>query len=220
MAENEQARQWLDRAAEYLRAQLQWLGAQVVPGSVPHVVIPSHPSAVDWQQPPQHRFEALAKLSAPYDPAFVDRAAHALETTGWAVRVQRSDDPDAVGVVAVVGTRDGYTVQVRTEEGYGGVVLLGETPSVVVYQSEPSTAPLPKVTSDTVSKGAVLCYECDGLGACPVCHGRGWTKGGPSGRRRCRECLGARVCPVCGGAGELSIAELSDEARAQYPDLG
>ncbi|MEV6135823.1 hypothetical protein AB0L63_07105 [Nocardia sp. NPDC051990] len=218
MAEIEEVRQWLDRAAEFLRGQLHWFGGQIAPGAVPHVAIPAHPSRVDNTDPGRYRFEAVANLTWRDDPTAVHRAAHVLRTTGWTVDMHR--DPDFPTVVTVVGIKDGYRMQARTEEGYGGIVLLGETPDVVLYEDDPLPTPPPAVTPETLSPGALLCYECDGLGHCPVCKGRGWTKGGSTGRIRCRECLGSKVCPVCGGAGEVAVTDLTEEARAHYPDLG
>ncbi|MEV6273926.1 hypothetical protein [Nocardia sp. NPDC051832] len=218
MTEIEGVRQWLDSAAEFLRGQMRWFGAQLVPGTDPHVVIPKHPGQVDRSDPPRHRFEALANLVCSPDPARADRAAHILHAAGWAVQVQR--DPEHPAVVTVRGDQEGYRLQARIEDGYEGIVLLGQTPEIQLYQPDPPAAPpAPAVTPGTVGPGAVLCYECDGLGLCPTCHGRGSVPGGPSGRHRCRTCLGARVCPICGGAGELRIADLSDADRAQYPQI-
>ncbi|MFC9892443.1 hypothetical protein ACFVMC_02000 [Nocardia sp. NPDC127579] len=218
MTEIEGVRQWLEQSAEFLRGQLQWFGGQLVPGAVPHVVIPKHPSQVDWSDPPRHRFEALANLSGPPDPTRADHAARVLHTAGWTVQVQR--DPQTPTVVTVRGDREGYRLQARLEDGFGGIVLLGETPNIQLYQPDPSPGVVPAVTADTISDGAVLCYECDGAGSCPTCRGRGWTKAPTAtGRQRCRTCLGSRVCPVCGGAGELRIAELSDEDRIHYPHI-
>ncbi|MEV0762960.1 hypothetical protein [Nocardia sp. NPDC050435] len=218
MAEIEGVRPWLDRAAEFLRGQMQWFGAQLVPGATPHVVIPKHPGAVERTSPPRHRFEALADLSGPLDPTRIDRAANILHAAGWVVQVLR--DPHAPTVVTVRGEREGYRLQARFEDGFGGIVLLGETPNIQLYQSDPpEPRPAPAVTPETVSRGAVLCYECDGLALCPTCHGQGSVDGGPGGRHRCRTCLGSRVCPVCGGAGELRVADLSDADRIHYPDI-
>ncbi|MEU2257190.1 hypothetical protein ABZ540_28855 [Nocardia xishanensis] len=219
MAEIEGVREWLNRSAEFLRGQMRWFAAQLVPGSAPYVVIPKHPSQVDWADPPRHRFEALANLSGPPDPSRADRAAQVLHTAGWAVQAHR--DPQAPTVVVVRGDREGYCLQARIEDGYGGIVLLGETPNIQLYQPDPSTArPAPAVTPDTVSEGAVLCYECDGQGLCPTCHGTGSTKAPTAtGRHRCRTCQGSRVCSICGGAGELRITELSDDDRIHYPHI-
>ncbi|MGW0250977.1 hypothetical protein ACWDYH_30550 [Nocardia goodfellowii] len=217
MAEIEGVRQWLDRAAEFLSAQLRWLGGQIVPGAVPHVVIPARPARIDNTDPGRYRFEAVANLSWRDDPTAAHRAAHILTTAGWTVALQR--DPHYPTVVTVTATREGYRLQVRTEEGYDGIVLLGETPGIALYEEVTPPAPAPAVTSATAHPGAVLCYECDGLGACPTCQGRGWTKGGPSGRHRCRSCLGSRRCPICEGAGELPLEDLSDADRAHYPRI-
>ncbi|WP_194817355.1 hypothetical protein [Nocardia sp. XZ_19_385] len=217
MAEIEGVRPWLDRAADFLRTQLQWFATQVVPGATAHVVIPADPTQVDWQDPPRYRFEALANLTGPPDPHRIDRAANALHASGWTVQVLR--DPHFPTVVTVRGERESYVLQARFEEGYPGIVLLGETPNIPLYKEEPLPPAPPSVTPETLSDDAVLCYECDGRGRCPTCRGLGWTKGGPTGRHRCRTCLGSRFCPICGGAGELRITELSEIDRARYPQI-
>ncbi|MEU5382321.1 hypothetical protein [Kitasatospora cineracea] len=79
--------------------------------------------------------------------------------------------------------------------------------------------PEPVRTPGTVTPGFVLCYECDGLGACDRCGGRGWFPDAPPGRRRCPACFGRRVCPICRGGGELAVSDLSAYQRGYYPEL-
>ncbi|AUY53813.1 hypothetical protein C2142_38930 [Streptomyces sp. CB01881] len=74
-------------------------------------------------------------------------------------------------------------------------------------------------TPVTVTPGYVLCYECDGLGRCPGCGGRGWVPGRNRPRSRCGECGTTRVCPVCRGGGELAASGLSEYQRGYYPGL-
>ncbi|MGW4249555.1 hypothetical protein, partial [Nocardia sp. NPDC004722] len=45
----------------------------------------------------------------------------------------------------------------------------------------------PVRTAETVTPGYVLCYECDGEGRCPRCHGEGWLDN--AGKKR--------KCPLC-----------------------
>jgi hypothetical protein len=214
--ERDGARGRLDRAAAQVRDHLEWLAARLTPGATPQVTIPPEPAAVGWQEPVRYRFQASARAGGRnYDPTIVDQAVAALTGTGWTVHIERSDD----GQTAVTATRDDFRVQVRVQEGYGGVVYTGETPAIALYESDSVAPPEPVVTPQTVSDDAVLCYECAGLGWCPSCQGRGWTTTGPSGRQRCRECLGTKVCPICRGVGELVTAEMTAPDRAHYPHL-
>lgn len=75
-------------------------------------------------------------------------------------------------------------------------------------------------TPETLTPGYVLCYECDGLGRCPGCGGRGWVLREPHRRKRCAECGTRQVCPICQGHGELSASSLSPYQRGYYPELG
>ncbi|WP_330233015.1 hypothetical protein OHA40_11360 [Nocardia sp. NBC_00508] len=212
----------LDRAAERLRDYLLWLAARLTPGVTPQVSVPDHPVAVDWHEPVRYQYRVSARVHPPgavYDPAVVRRAVAALTEAGWSVEVERSADESGAVQSTVIGNHDEFVVRIRVQEGYGGVIFTGETPIVAVPEEDSFVPPQPVVTAATVGAGAVLCYECAGLGWCPACQSRGWTATGPSGRQRCRECFGAKVCPVCRGAGELVIAELTSGDRAHYPDL-
>ncbi|MEV6095102.1 hypothetical protein [Nocardia sp. NPDC051981] len=78
--------------------------------------------------------------------------------------------------------------------------------------------PEPVRTAETVTPGYVLCYECDGEGRCPRCHGVGWLDD-TGKRRRCPLCHARRVCPICRGEGELAISDLSTYQLGYYPEL-
>ncbi|MEU3492092.1 hypothetical protein [Kitasatospora cineracea] len=90
-----------------------------------------------------------------------------------------------------------------------------------VDRGEPAEfrGPEPVRTPGAVTPGFVLCYECDGLGACDQCGGRGWFPDAPPGRRRCPACFGRRVCPICRGGGELAVSDLSAYQRGYHPEL-
>ncbi|GLW56847.1 hypothetical protein [Kitasatospora phosalacinea] len=95
----------------------------------------------------------------------------------------------------------------------------GRAPAATPREPEQPRRPEPVRTAETVTPGYVLCYECDGLGACDSCDGRGWLPGEPPGRRRCRVCFARRVCPVCRGGGELAVSDLSTYQLGYYPGL-
>jgi hypothetical protein len=214
------AREQLDRAGEWLRAQLHDLAAQLTPGQVPE--LPARdPVIADWHEPLRYQHQVTARVereAAQNDRTAAARAAQLLAAAGWEV-TQTVTEEGGVPRFDVVGTRDGFRLGVRFEEGFRGVVYTGETPMLPLYPAQEFAAPPPEKTAETVSPDHVLCYECRGLGWCPVCEGRGWTIG-PDGREKCPECSGSRVCPVCGGRGESAIDALADWERDQYPELG
>lgn len=76
----------------------------------------------------------------------------------------------------------------------------------------------PVRTAETVTPGYVLCYECDGEGRCPRCHGAGWLDTAGK-KRKCPLCHAQRVCPICRGEGELAISDLSTYQLGYYPEL-
>ncbi|MEV7188751.1 hypothetical protein [Kitasatospora sp. NPDC093102] len=49
----------------------------------------------------------------------------------------------------------------------------GRTPAMALREPEEFRWPEQIRTVETVTSGHVLCYECDGLGRCPECGGRG-----------------------------------------------
>ncbi|WP_157597337.1 hypothetical protein [Streptacidiphilus rugosus] len=93
---------------------------------------------------------------------------------------------------------------------------MSETPEARDEGPTPFRWPEPVRTPETLTPGYVLCYECDGLGWCPLCGGRG---SGSGTWGRCRECHARRVCPICQGGGQLATSELSSYQRGHYPDL-
>ncbi|MFE3188735.1 hypothetical protein ACFXHA_06970 [Nocardia sp. NPDC059240] len=79
--------------------------------------------------------------------------------------------------------------------------------------------PEPARTSETVTPGFVLCYECDGVGRCPRCDGAGWLTDDTGEKRKCPVCHAHRVCLICRGDGQLAISRLSRYQRGYYPQL-
>jgi hypothetical protein len=221
MAEIAGAREQLDEAATWLGAQIRTLAGHLTPGHDPDVYMPSDPMIVDWHEPLKYQYRMSGRVDRPaeqYDPTVVTRAVELLGGAGWDVGVEVAESATGGQLTTVVASRDGYRLTVRIEEGYGTVVYSGETPTMALFTSEPFVRPDPVLTPETVRRGYLLCYECDGFGWCPVCEGRGWTLDA-DGRERCVECLGSKYCPVCRGAGELEAARLQDWQRDQYPEL-
>lgn len=220
MAELPGARAQLDRDGAWLRAQIRDLAAQLTPEQEPE--LPARdPVVTDWQEQLRYRHQVTARIERPAElntPAVIDRAAALLQAAGWQVDKGVTPQEGYTPLVHVTGTREGFRIEVRIQEGYRGVLYTGETAERPLYTVEEFVPPEPLKTSETVSLGHVLCYECNGLGACPLCLGRGWILG-DEGRERCRECHGDRVCPVCAGVGELPIASLAKWERDQYPEL-
>lgn len=217
MTGNEERRRQLDSAGERLRDELSWLAARAVPGTAAETVLLSGPAVVDWHRPVSYRYEASTRvLGSGYDAAVIDRASAALDGAGWTVTVTRSDD--GTGQTTVTGEKDGFQLRVDAQEGYAGTVFTGTTPASAL-ETAAESAPEPVATPDTLGPDEVLCYECDGLGWCPACYGRGWMPDGLTGRHRCRECLGTKVCPVCRGDGKLAMELLTAADLAHYPAL-
>ncbi|MEU4119909.1 hypothetical protein AB0F71_36105 [Kitasatospora sp. NPDC028055] len=167
-----------------------------------------------------------------------DRAVSLLHAAGWDVTTSQLDDDGRLWTV-ILARRDGSTIRVLTSDDTPAVVFRGQTADLALTApqpepvSEPEPEPVPERpsepqpepepepvrTPETLTPGYVLCYECDGLGRCPTCHGRGWLPRRPDGKRRCGECRTTRLCVICRGAGELSVYGLSSYQRGYYPDL-
>ncbi|WP_166028037.1 hypothetical protein [Streptomyces chilikensis] len=115
---------------------------------------------------------------------------------------------------------DGNRIEVRVDAHGSTVLFLGQTPVTALYEPHEFRWPEPVRRSATLTPGHLLCYECDGLGACDCCGGRGWLPSEPHGRSRRPQCAARRICPICGGAGELGLSQLSPYQRTRYPELG
>ncbi|MFC8042048.1 hypothetical protein [Nocardia sp. NPDC057353] len=201
---DEPARRRLEEAAEVLRADLLALAAELAPGHPPGLTVLPEPAVLEWREPLRYHYRATLHV-----PAALPRAAELLAAGGW--ELTGTDD-------GLVAERAGFRLRIRSH-GRDGLSIGGDTPGFVLFPATEWSRPEPVVTAETLRSGYLLCYECDGLGACPECFGRGWILDAGQRRTRCVECHGARTCPVCAGAGQLAIAELSSAARAQYPAL-
>ncbi|MFE3788983.1 hypothetical protein [Streptomyces goshikiensis] len=222
MAEIPGARTGLLRDAEEVRAYLRSLAARLTPGQVPEFALPDEPFG-DWGTEPatfQYSFHGHVRARdarperAAYDPALASRAAESLREDGWESRVETAKYPRAGGrEVVVVGVRDGRRITLSFPRDHGAVLYRGQSRALPLYEHVPHVRPEPAVTPETLEPGWALCYECEGLGYCPACEGRGWVMGGrpgwgggtsdPDRLGRCPECFTERVCPICRGRGSL-----------------
>lgn len=238
MGEIPGAREELDRLGRDLRVRLVELAEDLTPGAGLGLLLPREPSVVDRHEPLRYRYSLTLRGHRPAGVAaagIVPRAARLLGLAGWEVpdpagreeheerqepeeHEWATDDP---GDRYVLTARhpEGNLIEVRVDAYGTAVVYLGQTPVTALYEPRAFRWPDPVRSSATLTPGHLLCYECEGLGACDCCGGRGWLPGEPHGRTRCPQCAARRVCPVCRGAGELALSQLSSYQRAQYPEL-
>ncbi|MFE5212557.1 hypothetical protein [Streptomyces sp. NPDC056600] len=235
MAEVPGARAELDRLGRDLRAALVKLVEDLTPGTDLGLLPLGEPAVVDWHEPLGYRYSTTFRGHRPAGVAaagIVPRAARSLGRAGWEVLEPAEDEEGGKGGEpewATDDTGDRYRLTARHPDGnvvelrvdaYGSAVLfLGRTPVTALYEPREFRWPEPVRTSATLAPGHLLCYECDGLGACDCCGGRGWLPSEPHGRGRCPQCATRRVCPICRGAGELALSQLSAYQRTQYPEL-
>ncbi|MTE11545.1 DnaJ-like cysteine-rich domain-containing protein [Nocardia aurantiaca] len=211
------AREELDRLGAALRAQLVELIVDLTPGTDLGLLFLDEPTVADWTEPPRYHYSGLIRGERPAAVSAADiarRAAALLGAAGWEVG-EAQDFSGPRPAVVVTGQRDGNSIEVRVGEHTSAVMFSGRTPALALREPKEFRLPDPVRTPETVTPGFVLCYECDGLGACPECGGRGRLPGG----HLCPECNGTRVCPICRGAGQLAISLLSSYQRTHYPEL-
>ncbi|KXK60655.1 hypothetical protein AWW66_17730 [Micromonospora rosaria] len=224
MVEIPGARAELDNAFRILDANMRALARALEPDQQPEPDLPPEPAVLDRREPLRHAYQLTLSLVAMKQPC-ADHAVHRggllLAEAGWSVET----DPGPTGNRAVA-RRDGFVITVvschgehavcRVGEGYA---ITGETPHVLLHEPVEFVPPEPCVTAGTLPAGALLCYECDGLGWCPCCLGRGFLLDDDRRRRRCTCCFTQRVCLICEGAGLKWVHTLSGWAREQYPEL-
>ncbi|MFB8241514.1 hypothetical protein ACFC58_33770 [Kitasatospora purpeofusca] len=214
------AREELDRLGRSLREQMVVLITDLTVRVHLRRLSIGEPKVADESDPSRYRCSAVYQGDRPASvtaAGTASRAVSLLRAAGWEVTVSQEDDDGLLWTV-VVAHRDGSTVRVLTSDDTPAVAFRGQTRALVLHPPEPA----PERTPETLTPGYVLCYECDGLGRCPGCGGRGWVlrTPGPSGRRsRCAECATRKVCPICRGAGQLAIFDLSTYQRGYYPEL-
>ncbi|WP_144440844.1 hypothetical protein [Streptomyces roseifaciens] len=223
------AREELDRLGRALRAQLVELINDLTPGSDLRLLFLDAPRIVDWHEPLRYQYstssfngERPAHVSAAES---VSRAAALLGSAGWEVAISQEGvgggaRPGPRPGSVVIGRRDGCRIEIRVSDHRSIVYFDGRTPAMALYEPEEFQWPEPARTAETVTPGYVLCYECDGLGWCPGCGGRGWVYDKVRGRKNCSVCHRDRVCLICRGAAQLAISLLSPYQRGYYPELG
>ncbi|PKV83293.1 hypothetical protein [Streptomyces sp. TLI_146] len=216
------AREELDRLGRALRAQLVELITDLTPGSDLGLLFLDEPTVADWHDPLRHHYAALFRGERPASVGAADltsRAAALLDSAGWQVTAsQDGDGPRRWSVLT--GRHDFGSIEIRVAHHISAVMFSGQTPALALRTPEEFTWPEPLRTPETLTPGYLLCYECDGLGACPGCGGRGWWPDEVHGRTNCRECRRQRVCAICRGAGQLAASLLSPYQRRYYSGSG
>lgn len=216
------AREELDRLGRTLRTRLVELITALTPGSDLGLLFLDEPTVADWHEPLRHHYSALFRGERPASISFAELASRAtalLSSAGW--QVAASHDSDGARRWSVLtGRHDDSTIEIRVAHHTSAVMFSGQTPALALRTPEEFTWPEPLCTPETVTPGYVLCYECDGLGACPGCGGRGWVPDEVRGRANCRACHRERVCPICRGAGQLAISQLTPYQQGYYPEPG
>lgn len=199
---------------------LRSLAARLTPGQVPEFTVPDEPFMDTGTEPPTYlhtvsnrvRAQDARPARAAYAPDLAARAVALLSADGRQATEQIPEPRHASWGVVVTGRRDGREITVSVARDRDTVRYLGRTPALALYAQVPHVRPEPVVTERTLLPGRSLCEECDGLGLCPLCEGRGWVLDGlpgwgggprdPHRLGRCPECLTQRVCPTCSGAGQ------------------
>ncbi|MFI6823335.1 hypothetical protein ACIBJE_20605 [Micromonospora sp. NPDC050187] len=217
-------REELENAARFLRDRMLSLARLLEPGQHPDITMLPEPAILDWREPLRYAYKATLGLVAREHPS----AAHAvryggdlLTALGWSV-----ENDTGPAEARAVARRDGFVITlyaVHREQDvshYGDSYGIGgETPHVLLHEPVGFVPPEPVVTTGSLPTGALLCYECDGLGWCPGCLGRGFTRDDCQRRQRCNLCFTRRICPICEGAGLKWIHAMNRWERTQYPEL-
>lgn len=193
------AREELRRRGERLFAEFAALLAALAPGQAP----PEHPEITAFGNPLSfgyHRQVAFDRT--PAGPDLPDRARAAL--AGWETTAERTGS----GSTVLHAWRDGMTLRLHLHPQRGLTLARADLEPAALHLPEVFVRPEPLLAPEDVRPGYELCPECEGLGWCERCWGRGWTMGGitwggrTEGQARCGDCLGSRACPFCRGAGE------------------
>ncbi|RKE21770.1 hypothetical protein [Streptomyces sp. TLI_171] len=198
------ARAELRRRGEQLFAEFAALLAELAPGQAPPAALPEHPDIVAWGNPLSFaHYRQVAFDRPPNDPGLPARAEALL--ADWQLTRERSES----GAVVLHAQRDGLKLRLHFHPRRGLTLCRAETEPMVLHRAEEFVRPEPLLSPGDVRPGWELCPECEGLGRCEECWGRGWTTGGVTwvigpteGRATCRECRGGRACPICRGAGQ------------------
>lgn len=224
------AQEELDRLGRALRSQLMVVIDDLTPGSDLSLLFLNEPRVVERHEPPRYQYAAeffTGKRPTHVSAADIaSRAAALLTSAGWRQSATTSQEsPGRTPRIVVTGRHDnGCTIEIHVTNDNGPappskVWFSGRTPTMALREPEEFRWPEPIRTAETVTSGHVLCYECDGLGQCPECGGRGWAPDETRGRENCRACRRTRVCLICRGAAQLPISQLSSYQRGYYAEL-
>ncbi|WAL68797.1 hypothetical protein ORV05_13830 [Amycolatopsis cynarae] len=224
MGEIPGAREELDRLGRSLRAQLVELINDLTPGADLGLLFLDWPGVADWHEPLRYSYSAVFRGDRPEGVGaahVASRAASLFDPAGWNI-AGPEEEIDGTKRTYVLTARhsSGTRIEIRTSDRSSSVLYTGSTPALALRELEEFQWPEPVRTPETLTSGFVLCYECDGLGACHECGGRGWVPSEPHGRGNCLQCGGKHVCPICRGAGQLAVSELSPYQLTYYPKLG
>ncbi|MQY05782.1 DnaJ-like cysteine-rich domain-containing protein [Actinomadura macrotermitis] len=211
------ARAELDRLGGVMRSELFDLVGRLTPEAAPAVeaVRLEYPGVADWHEPLRFDHRATIRGARPQDVSpeeMARRAVEAFAAAGWTVEEEVAD------AILVTGRSEDITIKVRVSVVSPVVLYMAGTPAMALDTPQPRVRPEPLKSAGNLSPGYALCYECDGLGLCPACYGRGWVPDEERGRRHCPECQIVPVCPICRGAGELYVATLQYFEKGYYPD--
>ncbi|MFB9573528.1 hypothetical protein [Streptomyces yanii] len=213
----------LERLGRALRAQLVELIDDLTPGADLGLLFLDEPNVADWHEPLRYSYSTLFRGERPEGLGAADialRAAGVLGPAGWEIAGPQEEIDGARRTYVLTACHpDGIRIEVRTGDHNSVVFYSGQTPAQALREPEEFQWPEPVRKPETLTPGYVLCYECDGLGACDCCGGRGWVPSEPHGRSNCRQCSRKRVCPICRGGGELAVAQLSSYQLGYYPEL-
>lgn len=193
MGEIPGGREELDRLGRALRAQLVELIDNLTPGADLGLLFLDEPvrrrtNIADWHEPLRHSYSAVFRGERPEGVGAADvasRAAGLLSPADWDI-VGLEEEIDGTKCTYVLTARhpDGTRIEVRTGDYNSTVLYSGQTPALALREPEEFQWPEPVRTPETLTPGYVLCYECDGLGACHGCGGRGWVPSEPHGADR------------------------------------
>ncbi|MCX4774161.1 hypothetical protein OG322_33435 [Streptomyces sp. NBC_01260] len=223
MGEIPGVREELDRLGRALRAQLVELIDDLTPGADLGLLFLDEPNVADWHEPLRYSYSAVFRGERPEGVGAADvasRAAGLLSPADWDIAGPQEEIDGTKRTYVLTARRpDGTRIEVRTGDYNSAVLYSGQTPALAQHESEEFQWPEPVRTPETLTPGYVLCYECDGLGACRGCGGRGWVPSERHGRSNCRQCGRQRVCPICRGGGQLDVSQLSPYQLTYYPKL-
>ncbi|MGY0064162.1 hypothetical protein ACWY4P_48320 [Streptomyces sp. LZ34] len=169
MAEIAGARERLEEASAWLREQIRTLAAHVTPGEDPDVSVPFDPLIVDWREPLQYQYRMSGRVDLPaerHELPVPARAAAFLRKEGWDTAEEIAES-DSGRLTTVIASREGFRVSVRFEDA--GVLYSGRTSMLALYTAEPFVRPAPVLTPEAVRRGYLLCCECVGPLAWPLC---------------------------------------------------